>query len=149
MTKKTCSSEGCFKRATHGRDAIEGALRCGEHSEPGDTSRRHKLCEAPTCRRRPSFGDKAKGIARFCRAHKLPFHVDVQSRRRKHPEGLPTPAPPRRKASGSTAEKTKRSDRAQVKAPGSAAEKATRSDGTLAGDGHLGLNATSTARHTR
>mmetsp|Transcript_44554 Transcript_44554/g.89485 ORF Transcript_44554/g.89485 Transcript_44554/m.89485 type:complete len:278 (-) Transcript_44554:105-938(-) len=87
LRSKKCSHSGCQKRATHGRRGSR-AVRCAEHKEEEEISLRHKLCAARSCYRRPSFGTREDGISRFCRQHKRPSDVDVQSRRNKHPEGV-------------------------------------------------------------
>mmetsp|Transcript_27860 Transcript_27860/g.63018 ORF Transcript_27860/g.63018 Transcript_27860/m.63018 type:complete len:97 (+) Transcript_27860:531-821(+) len=43
----------------------------------------YRLCEAQNCKKIPAFGDPRSGSPRFCREHKLAFHVDVKNK--KHP----------------------------------------------------------------
>eukprot|EP00960_Hanusia_phi_P056360 763241-Hanusia_phi.AAC.3 len=88
--------EGCSSRATYGsvgnssmhagddhRAMHLESWFCASHRGPSDFKLFRRLCEAQNCKKIPAFGDPRSGSPRFCREHKLAFHVDVKNK--KHP----------------------------------------------------------------
>jgi len=86
--------EGCSSRATYGsvgnstksagedqRSMHLESWFCASHRGPSDFKLFRRLCEAQNCKKIPAFGDPRSGSPRFCREHKLAFHVDVKNKK--------------------------------------------------------------------
>ncbi|EKX41361.1 hypothetical protein GUITHDRAFT_112571 [Guillardia theta CCMP2712] len=62
---------GCSSRATYG--SVGNSTKSAGEDQ--------RLCEAQNCKKIPAFGDPRSGSPRFCREHKLAFHVDVKNKK--------------------------------------------------------------------
>ena len=70
--------ELCSDKAVYGIDHL---AHCKDHRKAGETDLKHKKCEYPGCKKRPSHGDPITKKACHCANHSLGIEINVVSKR--------------------------------------------------------------------